>query len=81
LDIPQAFPIGKLGEGHTEILIPTGETYDFVVAVVMIDTFSELVCVDKIHQLCKDCFPEIHLQPPLDVMQETGIFGKIISNR
>ena len=51
LDIPEAFPVGELGECHSEVLVPAGKTDHFVVAVVSIDAFSELVCGDKVHQL------------------------------
>jgi len=49
LNIPQTFPIGELCEGHAEILVPAGKTYHLVVAVVLIDAFSELVCREKVH--------------------------------
>jgi len=81
LDIPQTFPIGELGKGHAEILIPAGKSYYLVVAVVPLDTFSELVCGDKVHQLSKDRFSGIHLAPPFALMQETGTSGDKISNR
>ena len=81
LDIPQAFPVGELGEGHAEILVPAGKTYHLVVAVEPIDALSELVCGDKIHQLSKDRFPGIHALSPFALMQETCISEKLISNR
>jgi len=81
LDIPEAFAIGKLGEGHTEILIPAGKADHLAIAVVLIDAFSELVCGDKIHQLGKDRFSLIHALSPHSLMRETGTSGKNISNR
>ena len=81
LDISQAFAISKLGECHAEVLVPTGKADYFVVAVVSVDAFSELVCGDKVHQLSKDRFPEIHALPPHSLMRETGTSGENISNR
>lgn len=43
LDVPQAFPVGKLGESHAKELVPAGEALDLVVAVVPIDAFAKLV--------------------------------------
>lgn len=81
LDISEAFPVGKLSEGHAEVLIPAGKADHLVIAVVSLDAFSELVCGDKVHQLGKNCFPGIHVLSPFALMQETGISEKIISNR
>lgn len=64
LDISQAFPVGELGEGHAEVLVPAGKADHLVIAVVSIDAFSELVCGDKVHQLSKDRFPGIHALSP-----------------
>ena len=81
LNISQAFSVGKLGEGHAKILIPAGKTDHFAIAVVSIDAFSKLVCGDKVHQLGKDCFPGIHVQPPFSSIQETRTSEKKFSNR
>lgn len=81
LNVAEAFPAGELGEGHAEVLIPAGETDHLVVAVVAIDAFPKLVGGDKAHQLSKDGFPGIHAVPPQSLMAETGISGKLFSNR
>ena len=81
LDISEAFAIGKLGEGHAEVLVPAGKADHLAVAVVLIDAFSELVCGDKVHQLGKDRSPGIHVLPPHSLMRETGTPGEKISNR
>ena len=81
LDIPQAFPVGELGEGHAEKLIPAGEALHLVVAVVPLDAFAELVCGDKVHQLGKDRFPGIHVTTPSALMRKNGTSGENISNR
>ncbi|OQC72249.1 MAG: hypothetical protein BWX44_01765 [Spirochaetes bacterium ADurb.Bin001] len=49
LDISQAFAISQLGECHAEKLVPARETDHLVIAIVLIDAFSELVCGDEIH--------------------------------
>lgn len=81
LDVPQALPVGDLGESHAKELVPAGEALDLVVAVVPIDAFAKLVWRDKVHQLSKDCFPGIHMPSPSFVMQETYTSEKNISNR
>jgi len=75
LDIPEAFPIGELGECHAEILVPAREDDHLVIAAVSIDAFSELVCGDKVHQLGKDRFPGIHAASPFSLMKGTGTHG------
>jgi len=76
LNIPQAFSVGELSEGHAKELIPAGKAYDIAMAVVSIDAFSKLVCGDKIHQLGKDGFPGIHAVSPFLSIQETGMSEK-----
>ena len=49
LNISQAFPVGELSKRHAKILVPAGKADHFVIAVVSIDAFSELVCGDKVH--------------------------------
>lgn len=49
LNISQAFPVGQLGKRHAEKLVPAGEAYDLVVAVVSCDALAELVGRDKVH--------------------------------
>ncbi len=75
LDISQAFAISKLSECHSEVLVPAREADHLVIAVVSIDAFSELVRGDKVHQLGKDRFPEIHALPPHSLMRETCTSG------
>jgi hypothetical protein len=57
-------------------MVSAGKTDHLVIAVVSIDTFSELVCGDKIHQLGKDRFPGIHTWSPHSLMRKTGTSGK-----
>ena len=81
LDIPEAFPVGELGECHAQVLVPAGKADHLVIAVVSIDAFSEFVCGNKVHQLGKDRFPGIHVLPPHSLMREFGTSGKKNSNR
>ena len=80
-DISQTLSKGELGKRHTEILIPAGEADHLAIAAVPIDAFAKLVCGDKVHQLGKDRFPEIHALSPHSLMMETGTSGGKISNR
>ena len=73
LDVPQAFPIGQLGKGHAEILIPTREALDFVVAVVSLDTLAKIVYGQEVHQLREDCTTNVHQPSPSADLQKYGI--------
>jgi hypothetical protein len=71
LDVPQALPVGELGESHAKELVPAGKALDLVVAAVPIDAFAKLLWRYKVHQLRKDCFPGIHMPAPSFMIQET----------
>lgn len=40
-DIPEAFPVGELGEGQAQELVETGEGFDFVMATIALYTTSK----------------------------------------
>jgi len=42
-DVPEAFPIGHLSEGHAEKLVPARKVFDLEVAVVSPNAFLEFV--------------------------------------
>src|ERR1035437_1171832 len=44
-DVAQTFPIGQLGEGHRQILIPTAEASQPEVALITLDATTKLVWV------------------------------------
>jgi len=73
LDISEAFPIGELGETHTKELIPAGKRYDFVAALVSLDTFLKFVLGKELHYLSEDRFPSIHMPSPRKEVKEYGI--------
>jgi hypothetical protein len=54
LNISQAFPIRKLGEGKAEELIITGKPSDAMVAVVSFDAFVEFITRQMIPYLGKN---------------------------
>lgn len=56
LDIAQAFAIGELGKGHAEELVPAGEGFDFVMALVAFDVLAEFVGGKKIQELRENGF-------------------------
>jgi len=60
-DISQTFSIGQLSEGHTEKLIETRKTPDFVIAVISKNALIELVSRQMLKQLSEDRFSRIHL--------------------
>jgi hypothetical protein len=80
-DIPQAFPIGKLSEGHAEILIEATEFLYFVMAAVSVHAFSKLMEWKKFHQLRKDGLALIHgsFHTPSGIGNDQSIIT--ISNR
>jgi len=51
LDIPEAFPVRQLREGHTKILIHTGEAACMVITIVPVSTFAEFIHRQIVHDL------------------------------
>jgi hypothetical protein len=68
LNIPQAFPVRKLGIGKAEELIITGKTSDPVVALVFFNEFVELIPWQMLQYLSENRFPCIHRQPSLPLL-------------
>ena len=81
LDVPQALPVGQLGEGHAQILVPAGEALDLVVAVVSLDAGAKLVCRQEVHQLREDRPSGVHPPSPDTGMRKYGTGTKSSSNR
>jgi hypothetical protein len=50
-DIPQAFAVRQLSEGHRQILIPTRKLSQTVIALVTADTTTELSVRKEADQL------------------------------
>jgi len=80
-DVAQAFPVGQLGEGQAEKLIPAGKTLDLVMSMIPLDAFVEFVNRKKIHQLGKECFAGIHQPPPFAGQRKYGFGENPNSNR
>jgi hypothetical protein len=59
-DIPQAFPVGELGEGQAEELVETGKGFDFVVAAIALYTTPEGVHGQVRHELREDKMAGVH---------------------
>lgn len=59
-DVSQTFAIGKLGEGHTQILAEAGKLPDLEVAIIASDTLVKDVERKMLHHLGEDNFPGIH---------------------
>jgi hypothetical protein len=57
LDVAQALAKGQLRKGHAQKLIPAGEAFDLVVAVVALHALAKFVRGEKIHQLGENSFP------------------------
>jgi len=51
LNIPEALPVGQLREGHTKILIHTGETACVIITVVPVNAFAEFIHRNILHDL------------------------------
>ncbi len=67
-DVAQAFPIGQLGEGHRQILIPTAEASQPEVALITLDATTELPVGKKADQLREDGAALVH--EPLSALRE-----------
>lgn len=81
-DIPKAFPVRQLSEGHAEELVQTGERDHLVVSVVPLYAFSEFVGGKELHQLSKDGSADIHGYPsPSAGVRKYGLSAENISNR
>jgi len=59
-NIPEAFSVGQLSEGHAEILVHAGKAACMIVAPVPVNAFAEFVHRQIVHDLRKDRFPDIH---------------------
>src|SRR6266496_405011 len=59
-DVAQTLAIGQLGEGHRQILIPTGEAAQPQVALITLDAATKLAVGEKADQLREDGAPLIH---------------------
>jgi hypothetical protein len=80
-DITQTFTIGQLGEGHAEVLVPTGESLGVLVPLVTLNTPAKVVYWQEIYELCKNSSSGIHRPPPTRCPGEYGRWGYDISNR
>jgi len=59
-NIPQAFPVRKLGIGKAEKLIIAGKLSDSAIAFVFFNEFVKLIARKMIQYLREDCFSRIH---------------------
>src|ERR1035437_956989 len=60
--IAQTFPKGELTKSHAEKLIPTGERFHLIVAVIAPHTTAKLFGVDQIGELGENEFSSVHSQ-------------------
>ena len=59
-DVVQAFPIGQLTKGHTQVLVETVECLQLVISPVSLDTLQERVKGEMVEQLGKNEFARVH---------------------
>ena len=59
-DVAQAFPIGQLTKGHTQVLVETVECLQLVISPVSLDTLPERVKGEMVEQLGKNEFARTH---------------------
>jgi len=67
-EIPQAFPVRKLGISKAEKLIVTGKFSKPMIAFVFLNAFVKLIPWQMLHYLCEDRFPGIHRQPSIPLL-------------
>src|SRR5262249_50052257 len=63
-NISKTLAISQLCKSHCQKLIPTRKTLDFVIAAVSLNTQTELIARNKVHQLRKDRLTSVHRRPP-----------------
>ena len=59
-NVPEAFPKGELAKSHAEKLIPAGEAFDFIIALITADAAAELLGVNEVGDLGKNHFSGMH---------------------
>src|SRR6202521_1338555 len=60
LDVPQAFAIGELGEGHRQILVPAGKVLRVAVSAIAGDAFLKYLVGEMVNQLRKHGAARVH---------------------
>jgi len=80
-DIPEALPIGQLGEGQAEELVKTREPSDPVIAMVSPDALPELVQWQEGHDLGEDGRLGVHWPLLGKTGQKRANYTKTRSNR
>jgi hypothetical protein len=60
LDVPQTLAIGELGEGHRQILVPTGKVLRLKVSTVAGDAFLKFLVGQMLDQLGKYSAAGVH---------------------
>jgi hypothetical protein len=80
-DIPEALPIGQLGEGQTEELVEAGEAADPIVTVVASNALAELVQREEGHDLGEDGRLSVHRPLLGKTGQKRTDYTKTRSNR
>ena len=81
LDVPQALPIGQLGEGHTEKLIEARECLDLVFSTVSGHAATKRCQRKMPRQLCKNQRSLVHHATPRSQFSERDRTGNSSSNR
>ena len=81
LDVPKAFAIGQLSEGHAQILVETKELLDFEVAFVSADTLVEDVERKMLHDLRENEFSGVHSSALLALSGRADRFPENSSSR
>jgi hypothetical protein len=59
-NVSQTGTVGELSKTHHHELITAIELNSVSVVLVAVNTLFELICIDKRHNLCEDCFSFIH---------------------
>ena len=60
--VAEALPAAELPEHQHQELVPAGEVFHVMVALVLVDQSPELVVVQKCNQLRKDEFLSVHMR-------------------
>lgn len=69
-DIPQAFAVGQLSEGHTEIMVVTGKLLDLEAAIVSLYASVKYMERKMFHHLRKNEFSRERSRTPRAILHE-----------
>jgi phytoene dehydrogenase-like protein len=75
-DVAQALPVGRLCEGHAQVLVETGEVFDLVLSIVASNAATESGQRQMRHDLRKNEFARVHEYAPQAGWKNRKCYGR-----